>query len=380
MADGVAVTPGAGATIDTDELPNGRHAQRIKLVIGDDNADDGNLSSTNPMPVTGTVVATGGLTDTELRATAVPVSGPLTDTQLRATAVPVSGPLTDTQLRATAVPVSGTVTATGPLTDTQLRATAVPVSGTVTATGPLTDTQLRATAVPVSGPLTDTQLRATAVPVSGTVTATGPLTDTQLRATAVPVSGPLTDTQLRATAVPVTGTITAVTAITNALPVGTNNIGDVDVLTLPGSAHDAAISGNPIRIAGRAATAEITAVSAGDTCDLLSTVTGKLVTASDCLPGQRWSATGELTSATAVTIAAAAGSGIKNVITHVKAINSNGTTATKVQINDGAGGTAIWNTWCEENGGGEAGNIPPKAGTANTLLEIKRRTPRRQTA
>lgn len=46
---------------------------------------------------------------------------------------PVSGPLTDTQLRATAVPVSGTVTASGPLTDTQLRATAVPVSGTVTA-------------------------------------------------------------------------------------------------------------------------------------------------------------------------------------------------------------------------------------------------------
>jgi hypothetical protein len=44
--------------------------------------------------------------------------------------VPVSGPLTDSQLRATAVPVSGTVTATGPLTDAQLRASAVPVSGT----------------------------------------------------------------------------------------------------------------------------------------------------------------------------------------------------------------------------------------------------------
>lgn len=175
--------------------------------------------------------ASAGLTDTQLRATPVPVSGtvtatgPLTDTQLRASAVPVSGPLTDTQLRATPVPVSGTVTATGPLTDTQLRATPVPVSGTVNVgtvpvTGPLTDTQLRATPVPVSGtvnvgtvpvtgPLTDTQLRATPVPVSGTVTATGPLTDTQLRATPVPVSGtvtatgPLTDTQLRATAVPV---------------------------------------------------------------------------------------------------------------------------------------------------------------------------------
>jgi len=44
-------------------------------------------------------------------------------------AVAVSGPLTDTQLRATPVPVSGTITATtGGLTDTQLRASAVAVS------------------------------------------------------------------------------------------------------------------------------------------------------------------------------------------------------------------------------------------------------------
>lgn len=78
------------------------------------------------------------------------------------------------------------------LTDAQLRASAVPVSGTVTASGPLTDTQLRASAVPVSGPLTDAQLRATPVPVSGTVTASGPLTDAQLRATPVPVSGTVT--------------------------------------------------------------------------------------------------------------------------------------------------------------------------------------------
>lgn len=42
-------------------------------------------------------------------------------------AIPVSGPLTDTQLRATPVPVSGTVTATGPATNAELRATALPV-------------------------------------------------------------------------------------------------------------------------------------------------------------------------------------------------------------------------------------------------------------
>lgn len=69
--------------------------------------------------------------------------------------VAVTGPLTDTQLRATPVPISGTVTATtGGLTDTQLRLTPVPISGSVTAnTGlsqPLTDAQLRALAVPIS--------------------------------------------------------------------------------------------------------------------------------------------------------------------------------------------------------------------------------------
>jgi len=108
----------------------------------------------------GAAAAALGLTDAQLRATAVPVSGPLTDAEIRATALPVSGPLTDAQLRAVAVPVSGTVAATGPLTDVQLRAVAVPVSG------PLTDVQLRAVAVPVSGPLTDTELRATPVPAS----------------------------------------------------------------------------------------------------------------------------------------------------------------------------------------------------------------------
>lgn len=74
----------------------------------------------------------------------------------------VTGPLTNTELRATPVPVSGTVTASGPLTDTELRATAVPVSG------PLTDAEIRATALPVSGPLTDTELRATSVPITPT--------------------------------------------------------------------------------------------------------------------------------------------------------------------------------------------------------------------
>lgn len=89
--------------------------------------------SGNPIPVSGTVGISG----------TVPVSG----TFWQATQ-PVSGSVSVSNFPATQA-VSGTVTAnTGlsqPLTDTQLRATAVPVSG------PLTDTELRASAVPVSG-------------------------------------------------------------------------------------------------------------------------------------------------------------------------------------------------------------------------------------
>ncbi len=73
------------------------------------------------------------------------VVGPVTDAEIRATPLPVSGTVSVGNFPATQ-PVSGTVTVANPgLTDTQLRATAVPVSG------PLTDAQLRATPVPVSG-------------------------------------------------------------------------------------------------------------------------------------------------------------------------------------------------------------------------------------
>lgn len=192
--------------------------------------------------------SSGGLTDTQLRATPVPVSGtfwPGTQPVSIAAAVPVTdnaGSLTvdSTQLPSAlagggGLKVEGVVggvaqPVTGPLTDNQLRAAAVPVSG------PLTDVQLRASTVPVSvsgvaldatltggtqrGKITDGTNNAAvkaastaavvadpalvvAISPNNSVAVTGPLTDTQLRASAVPVSGPLTDTQLRATAVPV---------------------------------------------------------------------------------------------------------------------------------------------------------------------------------
>ena len=59
--------PGTGSSVATDEI-GGNQFQRMKLTLGADGVNDGDVSSTNPIPVT------GGLTDAELRATAVPVA------------------------------------------------------------------------------------------------------------------------------------------------------------------------------------------------------------------------------------------------------------------------------------------------------------------
>jgi hypothetical protein len=76
MADNV-VLPGTGSSVATDEI-DGNQFQRMKLTLGADGVNDGDVSSTNPIPVI------GGLTDAELRAAAIDVLGPLTDAELRA--------------------------------------------------------------------------------------------------------------------------------------------------------------------------------------------------------------------------------------------------------------------------------------------------------
>jgi hypothetical protein len=73
MADGVAVTPGVGATVATDELSNGQHAQYVKLLYGADGSATAatldangllvNLGVNNDVVVSGTVAVSGGTID-----------------------------------------------------------------------------------------------------------------------------------------------------------------------------------------------------------------------------------------------------------------------------------------------------------------------------
>lgn len=62
-----------GDIVATDDI-GGIKYQRMKVVLGADGVNDGDVSSANPMPVSGTI-ATGGLTDDELRDSPIDVTG-----------------------------------------------------------------------------------------------------------------------------------------------------------------------------------------------------------------------------------------------------------------------------------------------------------------
>ena len=123
MADNVLVTEGVGTTIGADEISSVKY-QRVKVIIGADGVNDGDVASGNPLPVTASALPlpTGAATAAKqlpdghnVVVTSAPTTA-VTGTFWQATQ-PVSGPVTDTQLRATPVPVdlgaNNDVTVTG---------------------------------------------------------------------------------------------------------------------------------------------------------------------------------------------------------------------------------------------------------------------------
>lgn len=108
------------------------------------------------------------------------------------------------------------------------------------------------------------------------------------------------------------------------------------------SAHDAAIAGTPVRIAGRALSAAYATVSTGDTADLMTTLQGVLTTRPYTIPELEWSyasAAGGIVNTTDVALAAAAGAGLRRYIKSLQLQNT-AATATEVVLKDGA--TVIW--------------------------------------
>lgn len=141
-----------------------------------------------------------------------------------------SAPASDTGQAAIAVRVISQLGAgtgggaTGGLTNTELRATPVPVSGTVAVTGAYQATQ------PVSGTVSVSNLPSSQAVTGSFYQATQPVSIASMPTTAV--TGPLTDTQLRASAVPVSMAAAPTGAATSALQTtGNNSLSAMDTKT-----------------------------------------------------------------------------------------------------------------------------------------------------
>lgn len=213
------------------------------------------------------------------------------------------------------------------------------------------------------------------------------------------------------------------------LPAGTNNIGDVDVLTLPGTfaedvphtsgdvghfvlgvrnsalttltsadgdyspvavdnagrlilnaplditglqAHDAAISGNdPVLIAARANANEPTAVSAdGDVTHLWADLLGRLVVTVGH-PNPEPPVNVNATASGNTTVIAAPGASLSLHICKASIINRDATNRL-VALQDGAGGTVRWRGELASEGGGANIDFGSRGWklTANTLLNV----------
>ncbi len=176
------------------------------------------------------------------------------------------------------------------------------------------------------------------------------------------------------------GTITAVTAITNALPAGTNaigklaansgvDIGDVDVtsavITGGAVAHDSADSGNPIKVGAKAiaALSGATLVAAADRTDNQSDLDGALIVRNNFALGDLVNGNASNTDGTSTQVLAAGAAGVKHYITDITITNMSATNI-YVELKDNT--TVKWTFPVPATGGVTHHFASPLAGTAAT--------------
>lgn len=138
-------------------------------------------------------------------------------------------------------------------------------------------------------------------------------------------------------------------AIDAALPTGTNSIGNLGTVTTVTTlsngqtAHSAASTGSPIRIAGRVKTVVDTTLVAGDASDIATTTDQAMIVKPFAVPELDWSSASSasgIVNTADVVLAAAAGPSIRRYITSMTVQNASATVSTEVVLKDGA--TIIW--------------------------------------
>jgi len=152
---------------------------------------------------------------------------------------------------------------------------------------------------------------------------------------------------------------------------GTWNVGTVtgvttvSTLTGGGVAHDAADSGNPVKVGTKAedALSSVTLVSAGDRADAMSDLDGALLTRSNYALGDLVNGNASNTDGASTSVIAAQGAGIKTYITDITLTNTSSSNI-YVELKDGT--SVKWTFPVPANSGVTKAFLSPLAGTANT--------------
>lgn len=344
MADNVAVTPGAGATIATDDV-GGVQYQIVKLAVGGDGV--ANLASeANPMP---SVVAVRNdadgvplVPDGELSLLMTDEAGRLKVSTKPATYPDITGDITAVQA-SISVPVAG-----GTVVGDVSRCSNVMAfcTGTFSAINCTFEGSIES-----SGDTNWFTVQAIRSSANTIETTTGSLSAQPAYAWELSVNA-LKRFRVRCTARTsgtqswrfVQGTY-ATEPIPGAQISGTQPVsGTVTASgTVGPAAHDAAVSGNPLRIAGRARSTAYTTVADNDTADFIATLQGIQIVRPFQIPELDWSyaaAAGGIINTSDVVIKAAAAAGLRNYLTGILVQNASATIATEVVVKDGA--TVIW--------------------------------------
>lgn len=125
-------------------------------------------------------------------------------------------------------------------------------------------------------------------------------------------------------------------------------------------AHDAADAGEPIKVGGKALSAEITPVAANDRVNAAFDLVGKQIVLPYANPENFVSGaiTTAMTSTTSTSLIAAPAAGLRNYITTIICSNAHATVGTDIIIQDGSGGTTLLTIPAAAVYGGAVVNLP----------------------
>jgi hypothetical protein len=405
MADNVIANPGSGgATFATDDI-GGVQFPRTKIALGADGLYDGDVNSSNPLPVSLANVPSHPVTNAGTFAVQAGQAGTWSVGVTSAVGAPAFVQLSDGASAITTLPVSLASVPAHDVTNAgtfavQAAQTGIWTVGLSAAQTLATVTNLAqlggqaismGTGVRTAGTQRVTIATDDVVSASQNGTWTVGLSAAQTLATVTTVATVTNLSQLGGQAIAMgTGVRTAGTQrvtiatddVVSASQNGTWTVGlsaaqtlatvttvsTVSTLTGGGVAHDSADSGNPVKVGARAVAglSGATLVAAADRSDVVTDLAGSLLVRKtpleDIVTGVLANTDGASTS-----VIAAQGAGVKTYITDVTIANSSATNVT-VDLRDGTSGSVKWTFPVPANGGVTHRFETPLPFSANTAV------------